>query len=146
MKLVIAGNTDMSYTSFAEKLKDYKYRNDVVLKNSLTENEATEIMGAAYAFINPSFYEGIGTSVLDAMQCHVPVIVSSVSAMQEIAGDAALFADPENIPDLAAQMMTIYKDEALRSKLIEKGKLIPAKYKWDTSAELLWQSIESVMS
>ena len=102
-------------------------------------------MGAAYAFINPSFYEGRGTSVLDAMQCHIPVIATSGSPMQEIAGEAALFADPENVPDIAAQMMTIYKDEALRCKLIEKGKLIPAKYKWDTSVELLWQSIENAM-
>ena len=145
MKLVIAGNMAVGYTSFTEKLKDYKYRNDVVMKNNVIENEAAEIMGAAYACIYPSFYEGSGTSVLDAMQCHVPVITSSGSAMQEIAGDAALFADPENIPNLAAQMMTVYKDEALRSKLIEKGKLIPAKYTWDTSAELLWQSIENAM-
>jgi len=145
MKLVIAGNAAAGYTSFAEKLKDYKYRNDVVVKNNLTDNETAEIIGAAYAFINPSFYEGQGTSVLDAMDCHVPVIASSGSAMQEIAGDAALFADPENIPDLAAQMMTIYKDEALRSRLIEKGKLIPAQYKCYTSAELLWQSIENAM-
>ena len=145
MKLVIAGNVATGYTSFTENLKDYKYRNDVVVKNNLTENETAEIMGATYAFINPSFYEGKGTSVLDAMNCHVPVIASSGSAMQEIAGDAALFADPENIQGLAAQMMTIYKDEAIRSKLIEKGKLFPAKYKWDISAELLWQSIENAM-
>jgi glycosyltransferase involved in cell wall biosynthesis len=145
MKLVIAGNMAAGYTSFAEKLKDYKYRNDVVMKNNVNGDEVAEILGAAYAFINPSFYEGIGTTVLDAMLCHVPVIISSGSAMQELAGDAALFADPESIPDLAAQMMTVYKDEALRSKLIEKGKLIAAKYSWNTSAELLWQSIENAM-
>ena len=145
MKLLIAGSIAEGYTSFSEKLKDYKYRNDVVMKNYVTENEAGEIMGAAYAFINPSFYEGRGTSVLDAMQCHIPVIATSGSAMQEIAGEAALFVDPENVPGIAAQMMTLYKDEALRSKLIEKGKLIPAKYKWDTSVELLWQSIENAM-
>ena len=145
MKLVIAGNVALGYTSFTEKLKEYKYRNDVVMKNNVTENETAEILGAAYAFINPSLYEGIGTSVLDAMHCHVPVIVTSGSAMQEIASDAALFADPENIPDLAAQMMTIYKDETFRTNLIEKGKLIAAKNKWDTSAELLWHSIENAM-
>jgi glycosyltransferase involved in cell wall biosynthesis len=145
MKLVIAGNIDSGYKSFNENLKTYKYRNDIVVKNGITGSEHCEIMGAAYAFISPSFYEGTGIAVLNPIQCHVPVIVSSGSAMQEIAGEAALYINPESIPDIAAQMMTIYKDEVLRNKLIEGGKLISAKYKWETSAELLWQSIENAM-
>jgi len=63
------------------------------------------------------------------------------SSMEEIAKDAALYADAKNFEDIAGKMMLIYKDEKLRKELIEKGKIIAARYSWQRTAELLWQSI-----
>ena len=60
--------------------------------------------------------------VLEAMQCDVPVITPSDSAMQEIAKDAALYADANNHTDIADKMMLLYKDENLRKELIQKGR------------------------
>ena len=65
--------------------------------------------------------EGFGTQVLQAMKSGVPVITSPESAMSEICGDAALYADPENFKDIAVKMMLIFKDENLRKTLIDKG-------------------------
>jgi glycosyltransferase involved in cell wall biosynthesis len=75
------------------------------------------------------------------MQCNVPVITSVNSSMQEIAEDAALYADPSNYEDIAEQMMRIYKDEGLRNEMIKKGQLITPHFSWDRTAELLWQCI-----
>jgi glycosyltransferase involved in cell wall biosynthesis len=91
--------------------------------------------------IYPSLLEGFGVPVLEAMGCHVPVITSGNSAMQEIAKEAALYADPNDYNDIADKMMLLYKDENLRKGLIKKGKEIVTQYSWDKSAELLWQSI-----
>jgi glycosyltransferase involved in cell wall biosynthesis len=90
--------------------------------------------------------EGFGVPVLEAMKCNVPVITSFGSSMEEIAGDAALYADAKNFEDIAAKMMLIYKDEKLRKELIEKGKTIAARYSWQRTAELLWQSILKAVS
>ncbi|MEP6513814.1 MAG: glycosyltransferase, partial [Parafilimonas sp.] len=90
-------------------------------------------------------YDGAGTAILDAMNSNVPVITSGAMAMEEIAGDAALYAKPADISDIAAQMMMVYKDEEMRSQLIEKGKAVSRLYNWEKSTELLWQSIENTI-
>ena len=141
MKLVLAGRLARKYDSFPDKMKSYKYRNDVVLIGYLEEAEMVKIMGAAYALVYPSLLEGFGVPVLEAMQCHVPVITSVNSSMQEIAGEAALYADPANHEDIAEKMMRIYKDEKLRDELISCGNKVVSRYSWDKTAELLWQAI-----
>jgi len=61
--------------------------------------------------------------------------------MQEIAGEAALYADPASFEDIADKMMLIYKDETLREQLVKRGREIAKKYSGARTAELLWQSI-----
>jgi len=61
--------------------------------------------------------------------------------MQEIAKDAALFADATSYNDIADKMMMLYKDETLRKQLIEKGRLTAGQYSWNKTADLLWKSI-----
>lgn len=140
-KLVLAGRLAWKYNQFVENLKTYKYRNDVVLTGYIEESELVKITGASYALVYPSVWEGFGVPVLEGMKCGVPVITSANSAMQEIAGDAALFADPDNQQDIADKMLLVYKDESLRSRLIEKGKECARLYTWDRTAELLWKSV-----
>ena len=141
MKLVLAGRLAWKYESFIKSLKTYKYRNDVVMTGYLNEEELVKIIGAAYAVVYPSFFEGFGVPVLEAMNCNTPVITSTGSSMQEIAKDAVLYADANNHNDIADKMMRVYKDENLRNELIQKGKHIVQLYSWDKTAELLWQTV-----
>lgn len=145
LKLVLAGRLAWKYDSFIKDLQTYKYRNDVVLPGYVAEEEIARLTGAAYAMVYPSYFEGFGVPVLEAMQCHVPVITSEKTSMQEIAGGAALLADPADPAAIAAQMMLLYKDEKLRKQLTEKGKETAAGFSWDRTARLLWQSIEKAI-
>jgi glycosyltransferase involved in cell wall biosynthesis len=140
-KLVLAGRLAWKYESFLEDIKTYKYRNDVVLTGYVSDAELAGIIGAAYALIYPSLWEGFGVPVLEAMQSKVPVVTSLNSSMQEIAKDAALYADPHDHTDLAEKMMQVYKDEKLRNQLIQRGSDICKQYTWDRTAGLLWQTI-----
>jgi glycosyltransferase involved in cell wall biosynthesis len=142
MKLVLAGRLAWKYESFVESLKTYKYRDDVVMTGYIPENELAKITGAAYGMVYPSLLEGFGVPVLEAMQCDAPVITSAGTSMSEIAGDAALYADPHDHTDIAERMIQLYKDERLRKELIEKGREIVKQYSWDKTAALLWQCIE----
>ncbi|HMK25431.1 MAG TPA: glycosyltransferase family 1 protein [Chitinophagaceae bacterium] len=141
MKLILAGRLAWKYGSFTESLKTYKYRNDVLMTGYVQEEELVKITGAAYGLIYPSLFEGFGVPVLEAMQSDVPVITSADSAMQEIAKDAALYADATSYTDIADKMMLLYKDENLRKQLIEKGRQAARQYSWDKTADLLWTSI-----
>ena len=145
MKLVIAGRLAWHYESFTESLKSYKYRNDVVMTGYLPEKELSRLTAGAYALVYPSLFEGFGVPPLEAMHAEVPVITSSATSMQELYADAALYADPKNPSDIAEQMMLLYKDETLRKKMIEKGKVKAADFNWDTTADLLWQAILKAM-
>ena len=142
MKLVLTGRLAWKYEGFLKDLKTYKYRDDVILTGYLEENELATVMAAAYALVYPSFHEGFGVPVLEAMQSAIPVITSSKSSMQEIAGEAALYAEPSDPSSIAEQMMRIYKDETLRSKLITAGVEKVKQFSWDKTAALLWDLIE----
>jgi glycosyltransferase involved in cell wall biosynthesis len=145
-KLVLAGRLAWKYKEIVEGLQTYKYREDVIQTGYLQEKELAEVMGAAYGLIYPSLWEGFGVPVLEAMSSGIPAITSGNSAMEEIAKDAALYADPGDYNDIAEKMILLYKDESLRSTLVEKGKKRAAGYSWDHSAALLWQNILATSS
>ncbi len=140
-KLVIAGRMAWQYEFFLESLQSYKFRSDVVITGYLPDEELARLTAGAYAMVYPSWWEGFGMPVLEAMRCGIPVITSSGSAMQEVAGDAALYADPSAYKDIADKMMQLYKDEVLRAALVEKGKLREQQFSWDNTAQQLWQCI-----
>src|SRR6185369_16276011 len=108
-----------------------------VMTGYLEEKELVSLIGASYAMVYPSSWEGFGVPVLEAMLCEVPVITSSNTSMEEVAGGAALLADPQNAAEIGEQMMRIYKDENLRKVLIKKGIENAKRYSWDKTAGLL---------
>jgi len=141
MKLVIAGRVAWKNEEFLQLIKTYKYRADVILTGYLPEENLPLLVGSAYALVYPSFFEGFGVPVAEAMKCEVPVLTSEKTSMQEVSGEAGLFFNPNDHADIADKMMLIYKDENLRKQLIEKGKLMAGQYNWKTSAAVFWQSI-----
>lgn len=145
MKLVVIINSG-KYEDQAEKLNSYKYKNEITLAKNLSVDELAQVTGGAYAMIFPSFYEGFGAAVLEAMQCEVPVITSPGSSMSEIAGDAALYANPGSPEELAEEMKRIFKDEQLRDKLITAGKERVKDYTWDKTTALTLHLIQQAVS
>ncbi|MBX9734603.1 MAG: glycosyltransferase family 4 protein [Chitinophagaceae bacterium] len=141
MKLVIAGRLAWHYEIFLEKLKTYKYRNDVVLTGYLPETDLQKLVAGAYAMIYTSNWEGFGLPIVEAMQSGVPVITSNTSSMPEVGGSAACYANPADPEDMAAQMQLLYKSETLRSSLIQAGFEQAAKYSWDHAAALCYAEI-----
>jgi len=141
MKLLIVGRLAWQYSDIIEKLKSYKYREDVVMLNYVSDHTLTQLTASAYALVYPSFFEGFGLPILEAMKSGVPVITSNTSSMPEIAGDAALFASPNDPDAIAKQLLLIYKDESAREKLVEAGKLRAAGFSWEATANKFWEAI-----
>lgn len=141
MKLVLCGRLAWKNDEFLQLLKTYKYRDDVVMTGYVEEEELVRMIGASYALIYPSFFEGFGVPVLEAMSCGVPALTSSGTSMQEIGEDAALYFNPADFNDIADKMMLIYKDEALRSQLVARGFDVARQYSWQRTADLLWEAV-----
>lgn len=146
MKLIIAGKFNAATEKELQKLPSYKHRDDVIIKRDLPEAEMPEIVAAAYAMIFLSPYEGFATPVLQALKSHVPVITADSSSMPGIAGTAALYADTSKPADIAEQMKKIYKDEQLRTTLIEEGMRRAELFSWDKTATIVGEVIDRIVS
>jgi glycosyltransferase involved in cell wall biosynthesis len=117
LQLVITGG---EIPGLMERLKTYKYRQDLHW-HSITAKATGRCMAAAYAALLLFEGESLGTSVLDAWKTGVPLVVHPDGRLQEIAGNAALLADDGEPAAIGAALMSLYKDEALRSNLIKQG-------------------------
>lgn len=123
MKLVLAGSPTAGGAEITGSLPTYKYRNDVVLLKDADQETLARVIGGAYALVYTSRFAGVAMPVYAALQCEVPVIALEGTAAREAGREAALYADPERLEDLADKMCLLYKDEDLRSRLL--GQITP---------------------
>ncbi len=88
----------------------------------------------ATAFIYPSFFEGFGLPVVEAMASGTPVITSFATALPEVSRGAAVYADPYNSADITRVIQQVLGDSRLREQLIQRGKECARLYSWEKSA------------
>ena len=100
----------------------------------MAEPELEGLYAAARCFVLPSFMEGFGLPILEAMRRGVPVACSNASALPEVAGDAALFFDPRSPDQIAAAIALLLDDEALRRTLVERGNARCRLFTWERTA------------
>jgi len=144
-KLVIVGEKIFMTGEIEKILGQMHYIEDVIFTGRLDPERLRMVMGAAVALTFLPLFEGFGIPIVEAMYCNTPVLASNVTSLPEVAGDAALYADPYNVSAIAEQMLAIVKNENLRNELIEKGKIQRQRYSWDKTADGLWQNIERIL-
>ena len=144
MKLFVAGKQITEREKFYEDLRLFRFKDDVKLFENPSLEHLTKLTAAAYAMVYPATNESFPAEPLQAMRSGVPVVATSGGVMPEILDDAALFASGDNFKEIAVQMMTLFRDETLRQKLIDKGKLQAEKYDWNITSDRLWKVIEEM--
>jgi len=108
----------------------------VVATGGLEQPTLNALYHEARAFAYPSLYEGFGLPLLEAMAAGVPVITSRGGTLEEVAGGAALLADPTNVADIAAALDRVLTSEELRRELRERGRKREAEFTWEKTARL----------
>jgi glycosyltransferase involved in cell wall biosynthesis len=106
----------------------------VVRTGVLEEDELPALFAGAEAFLYPTLYEGFGLPVIEAMACGTPVLTSSTSALQEIAGGYALLADPVDVDAIAAGIARLATDEKTRAEYAALGRRRALDFSWDKAA------------
>ncbi len=96
----------------------------------------------AEALVFPSLYEGWGIPVLEAMRAGVPVVTVRGSSLPEVGGEAALYVDdPNDAEGMAAHLLRLASDPALRSALVEAGRARAATFTWERTAQGVLRAI-----
>jgi len=96
-----------------------------------TGEALADLYRGAIAYVDPSLYEGFGLQALEALACGTPAIVSNVTSLPEVVGDAGVLLDPLDVDGFVAAMRRLASDEALRADLSRKAVAQAARFTWE---------------
>lgn len=131
--LVVAGRAGVDAASLIDRAKQAPLTGAVQFRGYVPDADRPLLYRHARMLVLPSFEEGFGLPVLEAMACGVPVVVSNRGSLPEVAGTAAIPVDPGDVDGLAAQMEALLNEDTSR-QAIARGLAQAARFTWDECA------------
>lgn len=141
-QLVLAGGQGWGGEDLTADIAAMGVQASVKLLGYVSDEEKSALMRSARAFVFPSLYEGFGFPVLEAQSAGVPVACSNTSSLPEVAGDAALLFDPQDVHAMSDAINCVMHDESLRDDLSMKGRRNIGRFTWDACAHIALAAIE----
>ena len=132
--LVLVGSPIHPFGNYEETARRRSLQEKVLCPSFVSTFDLQLLYSAADLFVFPSLYEGFGMPVLEAMACGAPVLTSNSTALAEVAGDAAVLADPQDARALGEAMVRVLEDESLRAALRAKGLARAKQFSWEQVA------------
>jgi glycosyltransferase involved in cell wall biosynthesis len=144
-QLLIAGKQGSEYADYLQQLaRELGIEERVRFLGYVTDAQLAYLYSKAESLVFPSFIEGFGMPVLEAMHAGLPVITSNKGALAEVAGEAALLIDPAHPEDIAGAMMRIATEPSLRQELKEKGLRRAGQFSWEKTAQEVLEILTQV--
>ena len=134
-KLVLIGKDGWFYEEIYQKISELNLTGDVVRTGFVSDEDVPYLLNGAEVFIYPSFYEGFGLPVLEAMACGTPVVTSSGSSLPEVGGDSVKYADPMSHTDIASRILEFIKSPEEREKFSKLGIERAKHFTWEKCAK-----------
>ncbi|MDO8638999.1 MAG: glycosyltransferase family 1 protein [Candidatus Daviesbacteria bacterium] len=150
LQLVIVGKTTgegrqaWMYEDILNRPKELGIDSSVNFTGFVPIEDLPYLINGATAFILPSLWEGFGIPVVESMACGTPVIVSNVSSLPEVVGDAGILIDPYSTDEMAQAIRTILADHTLQSKKSKEGKAQAQKFSWEKMAKTVLRVFEEL--
>ena len=129
----------------SQRIERSPRKNDIQVLGYVPEQVLEELYRRASVFAFPSLDEGFGMPLLDAMAHGVPVLTSNVSAMPEVAGDAALLVDPLDVASISQGLWKMTNDSGLRDELIQRGLRRSGEFSWEKAVGETWQVYQELL-
>jgi len=144
LKLVLVGGPGVGFKKVTQAIVENNLSDQVVMPGWVGEDDLPYLISGAAAFIFPSFYEGFGIPILEAMACGTPVVASGIPAIREVAGEAAYLIDPYSPENIAEGISRVLTDENLREDLKIRGLDRAKQFSWARCAKETYEVLKSV--
>lgn len=144
-KLVLAGSFGFDSEATRDRIQRSPRRGDIKVLGYVPDSQLESLYQRASIFAFPSLDEGFGMPVLDAMARGVPVITSKVSAMPEVAGDAAIVVDPTDVHAIADALRRLGTNSDLREEYTRAGIARAREFTWGKSVAATWQVYQELL-
>jgi glycosyltransferase involved in cell wall biosynthesis len=144
-KLVIAGGKGWKIKSILQMMRDSKFTQDIIFTTCITNEDKAAVYTLASLFVYPSFFEGFGIPVLEAMRCGVPVITSNASSLPEVVGDGAIMIDPGKPNELYLAMKELLLNRDFYESMKQKALKQSIRFNWKASARELLGIFEKII-
>lgn len=143
--LIIVGRAGWGCETLVHRLSHPDNSSYVRWLQYLPDLEVRTLMQSANALVFPSLCEGFGLPVLEAFASGLPVITSNRTSLPEVAGDAALMVDPENVMEITEAMTQIIDSPGLSTQLAKAGLLRANSFDWNTCATATLAAYQKVL-
>ncbi|MBI2551852.1 glycosyltransferase family 4 protein [Candidatus Uhrbacteria bacterium] len=138
LKLVLAGSLGYGAEDVLQAIKTFKLEDRVIHLGYVERAQYQTLLKNAALLASPSFGEGFGFPVLEAMAAGVPVVCADLPVLHEVGGNAAQYVNPRDPEDIARGIEGVLQNEMLQSEMIKRGKEIAAEFTWEKTARETW--------
>ena len=145
-KLIIAGGRGWLWEPILKKVKTSGLDGSVKYLDYIPKEDLPKLLAGAKLHTLPAQYEGFGIPALEAMASGVPTVVSNLSSLPEVVGEAGRLVDPNSADSIAEGLLEVLTDNNLRQQMIGKGLEQAKKFTWENCAKRTLEVIESLRS
>jgi len=142
--LALVGQKAWGWNNIQKKIDKLQLGSSAVTTNYIPLDDLVAVYNGAKIFVHPSFYEGFGFPILEAMACGIPVITSNSSSLPEVVGNAGITVDPQDIKKLSLSMLELLENEKMQIFYTKKSLKRVHQFSWKKSAEKVLRVYEEV--
>ncbi|MDD5066411.1 MAG: glycosyltransferase family 1 protein [bacterium] len=134
LHLLLIGRNGYGHETIRDRIRSSPRKDRIRMIDYVQSQDLPSFYRNARLFLFPSFYEGFGMPVLEAMACQCPVVTSGCSSLPEAGGRAAVYVNPFDTYDITNKTLNILENEKLRKKLIIEGLEHIRNFSWEATA------------
>lgn len=142
-QLVLVGNPGVGYEDIRDMIAKQRQPGDIIHTGYVPDRERAALTLGSRALVFPSLFEGFGIPILEAFAAGTPVLTSRYGATAEVAGEAALLVDPEDVDAIHRGMERLLDDEAYVKSLVAAGAQRVKQFSWRRTAEGVYEVLTS---
>lgn len=144
--LVIAGKKGWMYESIFQKIRTLNLSKNVIFTDFVSEKDKPALIFGAKVFVLPSYWEGFGMDIVNAMACGTPVVVSNLASLPEVAGKAGVYVNPYKPDDIARGIRKVLTMSSKEYNMLVKSGLNQAsKFSWQKAAKETLEVLEKTI-